>query len=177
MEKALKAGERLIALTAVAVATILLPFMIGVRVWEIYTRNVLNQPSALYGYMEKEAFLIFVFLALGYAYCRDGHVRVDVLRDRLSPKARAAIELLGAAFLILPFCLIVVTYGIERVASIAGLGMKSALAQGLPWAWVIQAALPLGVALFGLAAVIAMIRNARFLFAGIGGPAPDPRRQ
>ncbi|MEM0985183.1 MAG: TRAP transporter small permease subunit [Pseudomonadota bacterium] len=37
----------------------------------------------------------------------DGHVRVDILRERFSPKGRAAIDLIGAYFFIFPICLLI----------------------------------------------------------------------
>ncbi len=47
-------------------------------------------------------------MTLGYAYVRCAHVRVDVIRERLRPKARERIELVGLLLLMLPFALVVI---------------------------------------------------------------------
>ena len=46
-------------------------------------------------YLEWELFVFLVLLTLGYAYVRGTHVQVDVIRERLRPKARKRIELVG----------------------------------------------------------------------------------
>src|SRR3546814_2644759 len=50
-------------------------------------------------------------LALGYAYTVNAHVRVDLLREKLSDRGQAWIELLGICLLMLPYILVVMYYG------------------------------------------------------------------
>ena len=164
--------ERAVSFLTVGLAVVLLPFLIGVRVWEIYTRKVLNAPAVLYDYMEGEAFLLLVFLSLAYAYKRDAHVRVDILRDRLSPRARAVVELFGILVFVLPLAALVIHFGIERAIASYEIGERLALAHGRPWRWIVKGALPAGMALFALMALTAAARNLAFLLTGKGGPAP-----
>jgi len=168
----LNAVERAVAALGLGLAMVLLPVLIGVSVYEIYTRKVLNAPSAAYYYAQGEAFLLLVFVSIGYAYVRDAHVRVDVLRDRLTPAARARLELAGALLFMLPFCLLVMYYGFDRAAASYDVGQRSALAFGRPWRWLVDAVLPFGMGLFGLAVLSAALRNLGFLLTGRGGPAP-----
>lgn len=46
---------------------------------------------------------IIFFGALGYAFTRSAHVRLDIVRPRLSGRQRLWIELLGGLLLMLPF--------------------------------------------------------------------------
>lgn len=49
-----------------------------------------------------------LFLLASAATLRDdGHVRVDILRPRFSPRGRAAIELAGAYLFIVPICILI----------------------------------------------------------------------
>ena len=148
-------------------------FLIAVRVYEIIARKVLNNPSPFYQYLEWEVFLLLIVLTLGYAYLRDAHVRVDVLRERLKPRTQSAIEIVGAVIFVLPVVAIVTYYGLERALSAYHDGERAAFALGGPWGWVIRAALPLSMVLFLVAVLASMMRNIGFLISGKGAPAPS----
>ena len=115
---------------------------------------------------------MLVFLSLAYAYTRDAHVRVDVFRARWSAHTRAWVEIAGAALFVFPLVVVVVYYGADRVTGIASLGQRSALALGAPLGWVIHAALPFGIGLFGVAVLLGVIRNTRFLLGLEDHPSP-----
>ena len=51
-------------------AFIFLPLLIFVRVFEIYTRNIINQPSSLYNAMEREVFVVFHLPHLRRSLCQ-----------------------------------------------------------------------------------------------------------
>jgi TRAP-type mannitol/chloroaromatic compound transport system permease small subunit len=151
-------------------AFIFLPLLIFVRVFEIYTRNIINQPSSLYNAMEREVFVVFIFLTFGAAYVSDGHVRVDVLRGRFSPRVKAWIETLGAIFLVLPLTAIVFWFGWDMVASAIKHGERSAIFFGASMRWFILATLPFGVALYAAAVLSRMTRNILYLKGAIAMP-------
>ncbi|MEQ9640001.1 MAG: TRAP transporter small permease subunit [Alphaproteobacteria bacterium] len=164
--------ERAVGALGLVTAAVLLPLLIGVRCYEIYVRKVANQPNALLNLIEGEAFLVLVFLTIGYAYLRDAHVRVDIVRDRVGPRARAWIELVGALLFMLPTGILLVIYGTERAASAYEDGERLALAFGGPYRWVLRATLPLGMGVFTAMVLTAAVRNLHFLATGKGGPAP-----
>jgi TRAP-type mannitol/chloroaromatic compound transport system permease small subunit len=66
---------------------------------------------------ELQWYLFSVVFLLGAAYClkEDVHVRVDVLYERLSPRVRGWIDLLGAALFLLPFCVLMIQVSIPAV--------------------------------------------------------------
>ena len=173
MSKILSSPVRLVAFIGIAAAMVLLPLLIGVRVYEIVMRKLFSAPSNYLQFMEWEAFTLLLLLTLGFAFVRNAHVRVDIIRDRLSPRARAVIELAGFLVFILPFALVVITTGIEYAASSYLSGERSALAFGRPLKWLIKGAVPFGVGLFLIAAGVAALRNLRFIIRGQGGPSPD----
>lgn len=161
--------ETLVQKSGLVAALVLLPCLILVRVTEIVTRN-LNTAGSLYNALESELFLLFAFLTIAAAYVNDAHVRVDLFRDRYSPRGRAFVELLGGLFFVLPFCLIVLWYGGRLTVISFEDGERSAIALGQQWRWLIIASLPIGTGLFGLAVVSKMVRCVLFLF----GRTPDP---
>ncbi len=173
MSKLLSMPVRAVAFIGIAAAVVLLPLLIGVRVYEIIMRKLFSAPSAFLQFIEWEAFTLLLLLSLGFAYVRNVHVRVDIVRDRLSPRARALIELIGFLVFILPFALVIIVYGIEYAADSYQTSERSALAFGRPLRWLIKGALAFGIGLFLVAATVAAIRNVGFIVRGRGGPSPD----
>ena len=107
----------------------------------------------------------------GLSYCMqaDAHVRIDVLRDRLRPRLQAWIELYGLLLLLFPFAALICVYGIPFVADSFTSGEISPSPGGLPYRWIIKAALVGGFALLALGGVSRLARVWAFLF----GAQPD----
>lgn len=102
--------------------------------------------------------------AIAYGVRTDSHVRVDVVHERLSPRMQAWIELYGILLLGLPFCALVVYFGIPFVSESFATGEVSPSPGGLPGRFLIKAALPLGLGLVALAFFARLLRVGRQLF-------------
>jgi len=109
------------------------------------------------------------FLA-GLSYCvqNDSHIRVDFLRERMSPRLQAWLELYGILLLVLPFVALVMIYATPFVAESFVSGEVSPSPGGLPFRWLIKLALPAGFALLALGFVARLHRVCRFLFGEPG---------
>lgn len=155
--------ERSIRRFGLLTAIILLPALITVRIVEIVLRGILNKPGSLFNAMEGELFVMFIFTALAAALLDNAHVRVDIFRNRLSPRGKAIVEILGTVLFVLPFGLIVLWFGIDMTMSVYEDGERAAIALGAPARWIIVATVPLGIGLFCLAAFSRLIRHLGFL--------------
>jgi TRAP-type mannitol/chloroaromatic compound transport system permease small subunit len=113
----------------------------------------------------------FMF-GLGYAVDLDGHVRVDVIAERWSPRTRAWIELFGLLLLLAPFIWIVISSAIPFVTRAYALNEVSAAPGGLPYRWAIKAVIILAFVYLALAALSRFLRVTSYLF---GVPAPRAR--
>ena len=60
-------------------------------------------------YIELQWYMFSLIFLLGAAYTlrRDGHVRVDVLYSRASPRTRAIVDIVGMVLFLIPFSLFV----------------------------------------------------------------------
>jgi TRAP-type mannitol/chloroaromatic compound transport system permease small subunit len=110
-------------------------------------------------------------IGLAYALKLDGHVRVDVVADRLSRRTRGWIELIGLLVLVLPLCYIMLVYGWPFVLRSWTLGEVSAAPGGLPYRWIIKSVILFAFALLAIAAISRILRVTAFLF---GLPKPRP---
>jgi TRAP-type mannitol/chloroaromatic compound transport system permease small subunit len=111
-------------------------------------------------------------MALSFAILADGHVRVDVLAERLSLRTRAWIEFLGIVLLILPFVYVVVSYAIPFVQRSWQINEVSAAPGGLTHRWIIKSFIITGFVFIGIAAVARLMRVTAVLF-GVPRPKPD----
>jgi TRAP-type mannitol/chloroaromatic compound transport system permease small subunit len=104
------------------------------------------------------------FMAFGWTYFRNGHVRIDILVEKRSPRLRSWIELVGVAVFMVPFCLLLLYYGTEEAITSFGQRECSASATGLCHRWIIRAAVPLGMLFILLAAIATILRKIVKLF-------------
>ncbi|WP_374764559.1 TRAP transporter small permease subunit [Yunchengibacter salinarum] len=124
--------------------------------------------------------LLFLF-GLGWAYLKDGHVRVTLLSDRFRPGTRAGIEALGGLFLLLPYVAALVAFGADYAGISLAYDESSPSPTGLANRWLIKYAMLAGFALLGLAGIARTLEALVFLTAPAAiarqtrfhPPAPD----
>ncbi len=99
----------------------------------------------------------------------DGHVRVDILSRRWSPKRRALVDLLGNLLMVVPWAGLVLwsSWGFVRLSW--QVLEPSAQAGGLPGLFLVKSVIPLAAGLLLLVALGRVVRAA-LLLAG----RPDP---
>lgn len=122
---------------------------------------------------ELEWHLYAIGFLTGIVACasRDRHVRVDVFRERMTPRNRAWIDLYGILLLQLPFLTVVIWSAWPFVADSFSTAERSAAAGGLSQRWILKAFLPLSMSLLGLATVARLLRTFETLF---GADDPEP---
>ena len=76
-------------------AYLILP-IIGIISYEVVARFVFNAPTIWAGDVTTIVYGILVSLVGGYALLHDGHVRVDILFERLTPRGKAAMDVITA---------------------------------------------------------------------------------
>jgi TRAP-type mannitol/chloroaromatic compound transport system permease small subunit len=103
-------------------------------------------------------------LGLCYALQTDAHIRVDVLHEHLRPRLQAWLELYGLILCLFPFIALILIYGVPFVITSFELGEVSQSPGGLPYRWVIKAAIPLGFGLLLVAAISRLSRVWAYLF-------------
>ncbi len=111
-------------------------------------------------------------LCMGFAYVRNAHVRIELVRERFTPEIKAWLELVGCLFFLLPYALIVLYFSYEFAMRSYEMNEVSASLTGLSHRYIIKSFVPIGMVLLLLAAASVAIRNALFLF----GP-PDLKEE
>ena len=111
-------------------------------------------------------------LCLGFGYVRNGHVRIELVRERFSTEVKAWLELVGCTIFLLPYAALVLYFSFDFALRSYNMGEVSSSLTGLSHRWVIKSFVPIGMVLVLLAGASVALRNAVFLF----GP-PELRDQ
>lgn len=114
--------------------------------------------------MEWHLHATLFLLCLGFAYVKDAHVRIELVRDFLRPRSRVWIELAGCLLFMVPYCYVVMKYGIENAMRSWSIGESSAAMTGLDHRFIIKGMLPAGFALIALAGMSVALKCLVYLF-------------
>ncbi len=101
---------------------------------------------------ESMVYLHASLFLLGGAYTlkQDGHVRVDIFYQRFTPEQKAWVNLIGAAFFLLPMCFFIGGMSWDYVTSAWSLREGSREAGGLPFVYLLKSLIPLSALLLAL---------------------------
>jgi TRAP-type mannitol/chloroaromatic compound transport system permease small subunit len=97
-------------------------------------------------------------LAAGYTLKHNGHVRIDVIYSRLSPRSQAIVDLVGGLLFLLPFCGLMVWLAWPMFSLSFHSGEMSSDAGGLI-RWPIKLMIPVGFALLFLQGIAEVIKR------------------
>ena len=151
-------------------AWIAIPLMV-IILFDVITRRFLVLGSTKLQEGEWHLHAMLFLLCMGFVYLKDGHVRIDLIREGMKSRTRSWVELIGCLVFAIPYCLIVAWFSIDFVDRSWNLNEASDSATGLPFRWAIKAFMPIGMFTLLLAGIVVLLRRIIDLF----GP-PDIRR-
>jgi TRAP-type mannitol/chloroaromatic compound transport system permease small subunit len=129
------------AISWVALALVVLVFVCVVLRYAFKTSFVWMQELQWW-------FFSYVFLiGAGYTLLHDAHVRVDIIYQRLGFKGKAWINLIGTVVFLIPGCLLVILTSWNFVLSSYRVMEGSLDPGGLPYMFLVKAAIPVGFVL------------------------------
>lgn len=86
-----------------------------------------------------------------YALHHDSHVRVDLVYQKLSPRGRAIVDILGHLLMLIPFCLLIAWLS-RHFVSMSYVSGEQSNYGGLTDRYLIKAMLPIGLCFLALGA-------------------------
>lgn len=131
---------------------------------DVVSRRFFGTGSTMLQELEWHMHAVLFLLCLGYAYVRNAHVRIDLVREHMSPRGKDLLELLGVVFVLAPFCGVMIWYATDIAWRAWQQGEGSPNAGGLPHWWVIKSAVPLGLLFLLIAGAAVAIRKFVQLF-------------
>ncbi len=108
-------------------------------------------------------FGMMFLLASGYTFKYGKHVRVDIFYNKLSKKGKAWVDLIGGAFLLIPWCYVVIVSSWYYSLSSFSIGETSSQAGGLPALYVLKFSITLGFAFLLLQGISHMLKSIQII--------------
>lgn len=145
-----------------------LVFLVIIIIFDVITRRFLVLGSTKLQELEWHLHTILFCLTLGYGYIHNAHVRVDLVRERLSQKLQAVIEIAGIVVLLLPFVGLMIYYTSDFAYRAYVEGEVSAAGTGLPYRWIIKSVIPIGFVLLLMSAIARLLTSLQVLIRPSG---------
>ena len=131
--------------------------------YDAIARYFFNTGSIALQEMEWHLFSMVFLFGIAYALKEDGHVRVDVLYDRFSPRWKAIINIGGMFLLLLPLSLLVIEGSFWYVHEAFTSGEISGDPGGLTHRWLIKLVIPLSFGFLVVSAIGFLLHNVNVL--------------
>ena len=139
--------------------------LILIIIFDVITRRFFVLGSTKLQEMEWHLHTSLFLLVLGYAYLKDAHVRIEIVREKYSIKVKAILETLGIIVFLIPYTLLVIYYGIDFVNRSFSMNEVSSALTGLSHRWIIKSFIPFGMLILFLAGVSLLLKNIIYIFA------------
>jgi TRAP-type mannitol/chloroaromatic compound transport system permease small subunit len=131
--------------------------------YDAIARYFFNTGSIALQEMEWHLFSMVFLFGIAYALKEDGHVRVDVLYDRFSPRWKAVVNIGGMFLLLLPLSLLVIEGSFWYVHEAFTSGEISGDPGGLTHRWLIKLVIPASFGFLVVSAIGFLLHNINVL--------------
>ena len=135
------------------VLMVIVTFLVVVLRYVFSSGWIAMQESIIY--MHSVVFM----LGVAYTLKQNGHVRVDIFYERMGPHSRPWVDLLGAVFLLIPFCLYIIVISWNYVSLSWSLLEGSRDAGGIPAVFLLKTMIPVMAILLMLQGIAQGLRS------------------
>ena len=98
-------------------------------------------------------------IGIAFTLKEEGHVRVDVLHEKLSEKNKAIIDIIGTLFFLMPFCFFIFFISLEYVRFAWTVQESSPDPGGLPGVFLLKTLIPIMAILVGFQGISETLKN------------------
>ncbi|RBW47791.1 C4-dicarboxylate ABC transporter [Psychromonas sp. B3M02] len=143
------------------IAATLMILLLANVFYDVVARYFFKSSSIGLQELEWHLFASMFLLGIAYTLKEEGHVRVDIIYERLGEKGKAWINFLGCIFFLLPFCALIIWYGYDFALESYNLQETSGDPGGLSHRWIIKSMIPLSALALALSAFGVLIKSLR----------------
>ncbi len=141
-------------------------FLVITVTTDVILRYGFNISFVALGELHWHLYAVIFLLGAGYTLKDNAHVRVDVIYQRLSRKAKAVINILGVIFFLIPGCFLVIKTSIPFIKASWLANECSPDPGGLPARYVLKSIVPIAFSLLSIQGIAMFLKNLCILFNG-----------
>jgi len=127
--------------------------------YDVIMRYFFKSGSIAMQEMEWHLFSVIILIGIAYTLKEDGHVRVDLVYDKLTPRKKAMINMIGSIVFILPIAILVGLSSIDNAVEAFHSMEQSGDPGGLPYRWIVKSLIPLSFFLLIITTIGFFIKN------------------
>lgn len=127
--------------------------------YDVIMRYFFRTGSIAMQEMEWHLFSIIILLGVAYTLKEDGHVRVDVVYDKLNYRKKAMINMIGSIIFILPISILIVGSSYDMAYESYLSNEISGDPGGLHYRWIVKGLIPLSFTLLIITSIGFFIKN------------------
>ena len=121
--------------------------MVAVVFVDVVMRYAFKTSFVFVQELEWHLFAFIFLIGAGYTLLHDGHVRVDIIYQKLGPKGQAWINLVGTITCLIPGCIMIIDSSWPWVMASFSILEGSPDPGGIPYRFIIKACIPVGFVL------------------------------
>ena len=156
--------EKIVKFFGILGAWLSLP-LIFIIIFDVITRRFFIIGSTKIQEMEWHLHTAIFLLTLGFAYIKNAHVRIELVREKFSSVLKSTFESLGILLFLIPYTFIIIYYGLDFVSRSYNLNEVSSALTGLSHRWIIKSFIPIGMLILFLAGISILLKNILFIVA------------
>jgi TRAP-type mannitol/chloroaromatic compound transport system permease small subunit len=141
---------------------------------DVVMRYLFNTSFVFTQELEWHLFGFIFLIGAGYTLLKDGHVRVDIIYQRLGFKGQAWVNLFGVLLFLIPGCIMVISTSWKFTANSFAIMEGSPDPGGIPFRFILKGCIPLGFVLLLLQGISLGIHSLMQIL-GVEAPEEDQR--
>lgn len=141
--------------------------LIFIIIFDIITRRFFILGSTKLQEMEWHLHTALFLLVIGYAYIKNSHVRIEIVREKYSPLVKSIFETIGILFFLIPYTALVIYFGLDFVSRSYNMNEVSSALTGLSHRWIIKSFIPIGMLLLMFAGFSVLLKNIVFITSNL----------
>jgi TRAP-type mannitol/chloroaromatic compound transport system permease small subunit len=132
--------------------------------YDVGLRYLFGKSSVAMQELEWHLFALVFLLGAAYTLKHNGHVRVEVLYQKFSPRTQAWLDLAGTLLFLVPFCILIIVSSMPFVGNSFHFNEMSPDPGGLTHRYLLKAAIPVGFVLLLLQGIADAAQKLAYLF-------------
>ena len=162
MDAAEKFISKTVDIMGKVTAFLLLLMVLNVS-FDVMMRYLFHNSSVGMQEMEWHLFAVIFLFGIGVGLKGEGHVRVDFLYERFTPRKKALLNIVGTVMFLMPLALLILCGSLEFVRDAYISHEISEDPGGLPFRWLIKGMIPVSFVFLLFSAVGYVLQNIRLL--------------